>query len=65
MLSFSGKSQITDTKGELLLQLNEDETGVRSVELDPSIADNKMLTERNHLLDDRKPEFYKKLTEGS
>ncbi len=64
-LNFSGKSQITDTKGKLLLQLNEVETGVRSVELDPSLADNKMLTERNHLLKDRKPEFYKRLTERS
>ncbi|MHA1930854.1 MAG: nitrilase-related carbon-nitrogen hydrolase [Candidatus Thorarchaeota archaeon] len=64
-LSFSGKSQITDTKGELLLQFNEVETGVKSVDFDPSLADNKMLTERNHLLDDRKPEFYKRLTERS
>ena len=45
--------------------MNEDETGMRSVELNPSIADNKMLTERNHLLEDRKPELYKRLTESS
>ena len=64
-LRFSGKSQVTDTKGELLLRLSGTETGVRSVELDPSLADNKMLTERNHLLDDRRPEFYKSLTEHS
>jgi len=34
---------------------------VTSVEIDPAEADNKRVTERNDLFQDRRPEFYRDL----
>ncbi len=62
-LVFSGKSQITNNKGKVLLSIPDGEIGVQSVDIDLSTADDKKLTKRNHLLKDRKPEIYKRLTE--
>jgi predicted amidohydrolase len=64
-LAFSGQSQITGCRGELLASLEKDDTGLVYVDIDPRSADDKMLTERNHLLQDRRPELYKRLTNGS
>ncbi len=61
-LSFSGKSQITDTRGNLLLSMSSDITEVKYIDLDPSKADDKMMTPLNHLLNDRRPEMYSILT---
>ncbi|MHA1771795.1 MAG: nitrilase-related carbon-nitrogen hydrolase [Candidatus Thorarchaeota archaeon] len=61
-LSFNGRSQITSNKGEILVQMNETETGIRWVDIDPAEANNKRLTERNDLLNDRRPEIYSRLT---
>jgi len=62
-LAFSGKSQITNNKGKVLLSIPDGETGVHYVDVDLPIADKKKLTKRNHLLKDRKPEIYKRLIE--
>ncbi|MCF2136903.1 MAG: acyltransferase [Candidatus Thorarchaeota archaeon] len=60
-LSFNGRSQITSNKGEVLVQMDEMETGIRWVDIDPAEADNKRLTDRNDLLKDRRPELYTRL----
>ncbi|MBD3158905.1 MAG: hypothetical protein GF309_08975 [Candidatus Lokiarchaeota archaeon] len=61
-VSFSGQSQITNPGGEVLVSLDEEETGIAFTDIDPSQADNKMITTRNHVLKDRKPELYSRLT---
>jgi predicted amidohydrolase len=60
---FSGSSQITNTIGTRLATLNGDEVGIAYVDIDPQAADDKMITKRNHVITDRKPELYSRLTE--
>jgi len=57
-VSFSGMSQITGPKGELLIRATGDLRGVISVDIDPARADDKWVTPANDLFDDRRPEFY-------
>ncbi|MHA1907546.1 MAG: nitrilase-related carbon-nitrogen hydrolase [Candidatus Thorarchaeota archaeon] len=64
-LEFSGKSQVTDNRSKVLLFLPENEVMVGTVDMKLQEADEKNLTKRNHLLQDRKPELYKMLTESS
>jgi predicted amidohydrolase len=58
---FSGNSQITNTNGDRLATLSGDEVGIAFADFDPQDADNKMITKRNHVLDDRRPDLYTKL----
>lgn len=60
-LSFTGRSQITSPRGERLLSLSKDEVGLGILDLDPSQADDKMITEKNDILGDRRPELYHRL----
>lgn len=60
-LSFTGRSQITDPEGNILLRASQDKDEVGIVEIDPLLARNKMFTENNFIFDDRRPEFYKRL----
>jgi predicted amidohydrolase len=64
-LGFSGKSQVTDNRSNVLISLPEDKVLIGSVEIEVTKADDKHLTERNHLLKDRKPELYQDLIESS
>lgn len=57
-LTFTGLSQITDPQGNILVRANETEEVLMSVDIDPEIARNKMITEKNHLFEDRRKEFY-------
>ena len=57
-LSLSGLSQITAPNGSLLAQASPDLPGIVSAALDPADADNKWITEQNHVLLDRRPEMY-------
>ena len=61
-LTFSGMSQITGPRGEVLAQAGADEEAVGVVEIDPLRARDKKITERNDLLADRRPELYGDLT---
>jgi predicted amidohydrolase len=56
-LEFIGKSQVISARGEVLLRAG-DEEGLRIVDINPSDADYKMVTQRNHAIDDRRPELY-------
>lgn len=58
-LTFTGRSQLVTPKGEYVLQFDETETGVRTVEIDPAQAADKQLNEFNTILADRRPEYYK------
>ncbi len=57
-LTFTGLSQITDLYGNILIQANQTEEVLMKVDIDPEIARNKMITEKNHLFNDRRKEFY-------
>jgi predicted amidohydrolase len=63
-VAFSGHSQITSPKGQRLTILTGEEIGVTGFDIDPSIADDKMITNRNHLFDDRHPNLYLRLTQN-
>jgi predicted amidohydrolase len=56
-LVFRGKSVVWSPAAERLLSCPE-EPGAWTVELDPGRADDKMATERNHVLEDRRPDMY-------
>ena len=60
-LTFMGASQVTDPRGHILLSMNDSETGVSWVEIDPTAADDKTLTPRNDVLGDRVPDLYRRM----
>jgi predicted amidohydrolase len=64
-VQFSGMSQVTSPRGEVLLRRGATEDGLFWVDIDPREADNKMITSRNHVLRDRRPEIYKMITQTS
>jgi len=57
-LTFTGMSQITDPQGNILVQADQTEEVLKSVDIEPEIARNKMITEKNHIFNDRRKEFY-------
>lgn len=57
-LSFSGLSQVTSPKGEVLAQADGASAGVVWAEVDLNTADNKMVTKQNDLFQCRRPELY-------
>jgi predicted amidohydrolase len=61
-LTYSGMSQITGPRGEVLCSAGPDEEVVGVAEIDPLRARDKRVTERNDLLADRRPELYGDLT---
>lgn len=58
-LQFTGMSQIVDPDGKILCRATEDEPMVGVVEIDPSRADNKNITELNNIFQDRRADLYK------
>ena len=62
-VTFSGMSQITGPKGELLKQLSNEKAGLTWPDIKPADARNKMITERNHILNDRRPDTYSRLVQ--
>jgi predicted amidohydrolase len=61
-ISFIGSSQIIGPRGEMLVRAGHDEL-LQIIEIDPSLADDKLVTPNNHLLHDRRPEAYTALCE--
>ena len=57
-LTFTGASQILSNRGELLAQATTDSDEIITAKIRPSLADDKMLTARNHILNDRRTEFF-------
>ncbi|HAR96846.1 MAG TPA: acyltransferase [Deltaproteobacteria bacterium] len=58
-LTFIGTSQITAPDGSILARAPEQEEALITVDVDLAMAANKRLNPYNHLLEDRRPEFYK------
>ncbi|RKZ28724.1 beta-ureidopropionase [bacterium] len=59
-LRFTGESIIYSPEGEILARASENEEEVAVVEINPEEALDKWITERNHIFDDRRPEFYER-----
>jgi predicted amidohydrolase len=57
-LTFTGASQILDTKGRRLAQADVEGDAVMLCEIDPTAADDKRVGTRNDLFGDRRPEMY-------
>lgn len=57
-LTFIGLSQVIGPRGDILVRADEKEEVIRIIEIYPSAADDKMVTQRNHVIADRRPEFY-------
>jgi len=63
-LSFTGLSMIANPKGDILAQASQKREEVRIQDIDIAMARDKMITNRNHLFSDRRPEEYSLLTES-
>lgn len=59
-LTFTGASQVTGPKGEIMFRSHTENTGVHTLEIDPSAAYDKRVTPRNDILADRRPELYRR-----
>ena len=57
-IKFTGKSQIVSPTGDLILRFGCRERGIKIVEIEPSDALDKNITDYNHIFSDRRPEFY-------
>ncbi len=57
-LTFTGRSQVVSPLGEVLCRATEGEEITLTVNIAPGEADDKLVTEHNHLLSDRRPEYY-------
>jgi predicted amidohydrolase len=57
-LNFTGASQIVDPRGRCLAHASAEGDWVGLTVIDPLAAEDKMITARNHLFEDRRPEMY-------
>lgn len=57
-IDFTGQSQITGPRGDILASASVDEEDVRVVDIDISAARDKQLNPQNNLFDDRRPDMY-------
>ena len=64
-LEFTGQSQITGPRGDILLRADKKGDMLGVVEIDPKEALDKWITPRNHVLEDRRVELYRNLCSGT
>jgi len=57
-LEFAGRSFMTNPNGEIIAEASHDKEEILFTETDPKLSRNKMITERNHVFGDRRPERY-------
>jgi len=57
-LTFTGQSQITDVKGNVLAKGNKSKEEIVMAEINTELAKNKKITPYNDLIKDRRPEYY-------
>ncbi len=62
-LDFTGRSQILSNRGETLAQADSTSEQTIHARFDPRDADDKMITPSDHILNDRRGEFYRRLVE--
>jgi predicted amidohydrolase len=60
-VAFTGCSQITDPRGELLVRSGSSAEEARAVTCDLALARDKSLTRRTHLFRSRRPSFYRRV----
>ena len=58
-LRFTGKSQIVDPAGQVILSLDEDREGIAVIDIDVGKARDKSITRLNDRFLDRRPEIYR------
>lgn len=63
-LIFTGASQVMGPDGDRLAQAPIEGDHVGLAEVDLALADDKWVSEQNHLLEDRRPELYRGLSRG-
>lgn len=57
-LSFTGTSQMTEPSGAILYRGPKSKTTVHITSIDPELSLDKKISDKNHLMDDRRPSFY-------
>ena len=57
-MTFTGMSQITAPSGEVIYRAPKDKAVLQVIEIEPELALNKNITERNNLFQDRRPDLY-------
>lgn len=62
-LTFTGLSTIADPRGDILVQASQSDEEVKAVSIDIALARDKMVTPRNDIFADRRPEEYTSLAE--
>ena len=60
-LHFTGESIIYSPSGEILAKAPKDDAIVKIADIDPEDALNKIVTDHNHIIDDRRPELYRRI----
>lgn len=58
---FTGRSQIVDPKGEVIVRAGKTETGAHAADVDLAMARDKRLTAITPILSNRRPRFYRRL----
>lgn len=58
-LLFNGGSMLLDPSGNILHKLSPTNEEILKFSVDPRLAQDKMVTPRNHVFDDRRPEHYR------
>lgn len=61
-LDFTGKSQVVSPSGKVLIKSGSASECVKITDVDVSLADNKNITPVNNIFNDRRKEFYSRLT---
>jgi len=57
-LTFTGRSQVLGTKGDILVRAEVDGESILVAELDHTLARDKSITPENHVVTDRRPALY-------
>jgi predicted amidohydrolase len=57
-ITFNGRSLFTDPAGRIIEMASPDQPAIITMEIDTQLSANKMITQRNHVFDDRRPEAY-------
>jgi len=57
-LIFNGRSLFTDPTGKVIEMASPDKTEIITIEIDTHLSGNKMITSRNHVFADRRPDAY-------
>ncbi len=60
-ITFTGRSQITNPVGDILVRGSRMRSGLVIAEIQPQMAQDKYLTRQNHIIDDRRIELYERL----